>query len=104
MLVERHKYAAIWFSILAKHLQVSQPGRKLLGANDTVDVFLELEGTSAAAALSINSDLGNNVLNGNLQVRKSSSPRMQVYCGEDDFTFEFGLQDINHFPDISSGY
>ncbi len=32
--------------------------RMLLGANDTVAAVLELEGTSSAAALSINNDLG----------------------------------------------
>lgn len=50
-------------------LQASTHSRRLLGANDSVDVYLELEGTSPAAALSINSDLGNSVLSGNLQVR-----------------------------------
>ena len=42
--------------------------RSLLGSNDTVDAVLELEGTTSAAALSINSNLATNVLNGALQV------------------------------------
>jgi len=36
--------------------------RMLLGANDTVAAVLELEGTSSAAALAINSDLGNSLV------------------------------------------
>ena len=42
--------------------------RSLLGSNDTVDAVLELEGTTSAAALSINSNLATNVVNGALQV------------------------------------
>ena len=42
--------------------------RSLLGSNDTVEAVLELEGTTSAAALSINSNLATNVLNGALQV------------------------------------
>ena len=49
-------------------VQSRRKSRMLLGANDTVDAQLELEGSSPAAALSINSDLGNNVIGGNLQV------------------------------------
>ena len=41
--------------------------RALLGLNDTVNAVLELEGSSPAAALSINQDLGTGVLGGNLQ-------------------------------------
>ena len=53
---------------LAMQVESRRRSRALLGLNDTVNVVLELEGSSPAAALSINQDLGNSVFGGNLQV------------------------------------
>lgn len=57
--------------------------RMLLGANDTVNAVLELEGTSPAAALSINQDLGNGVFGGNLQVSAAYCMDSNVYFSLD---------------------
>lgn len=53
--------------------------RSLLQSNQTVNVDLEMEGSSPQAALSINTDLGNNVLSGTLQVRSLSFAKFLPY-------------------------
>ena len=54
--------------------------RMLLAANDTANVQLQLAGTTSAAALSINSNLANVVVNGNLQVRSPPYMLVHVLC------------------------
>ena len=53
---------------MAMQVDSRRRSRALLGLNDTVNVVLELEGSSPAAALSINQDLGTGIFGGNLQV------------------------------------